>query len=211
VDWLLEQGLSPCESGDTGQMPLHAISWHAVSDLPVDLERDDEGDGDSANITIYIIDALVRAGSDINAEDQDGNTALHLAVHCFAFDPSSDGANPIAARALLERGADPNHRNKLGETPLHFAVRGVSEDGGDGLTCVRILLQYGANPDLIDNDGIGVFNYLENLSDHWAQEGSANSEKFTKRNNCLISLVRPCRDWNQEADYCRFAHHLFDG
>ena len=50
-------------------------------------------------------------------------------------------------RFLLENGAEPNIPNKYGKLPLHEAVRQGYKD------TVRLLLRYGADPDMLDNDG----------------------------------------------------------
>lgn len=53
-----------------------------------------------------VVDLLARAGADLNAQDNDGNSALH-----GAFDGE-------VARALIRDGANVNLRNANGETPL---------------------------------------------------------------------------------------------
>lgn len=65
------------------------------------------------------IDFLLRKGIDINAIDEEGNTALHYAVKenydtVFNF--------------LIERGADINVRNSNGYTPLDYALENGYED-----------------------------------------------------------------------------------
>jgi ankyrin repeat protein len=65
-----------------------------------------------------IIQALLAEGdnvADLQAQDIDGNTPLHLA--CFQGDID-------AARILLDAGSDINAVNSYGESPLHLAVLG---------------------------------------------------------------------------------------
>ncbi len=57
---------------------------------------------------------LLEAGVDINARDEDDQTALHLA--CGRWN-----SNPGMAAALIEAGADLNARDRDGRTPLDLA------------------------------------------------------------------------------------------
>ncbi len=75
---------------------------------------------------------LVNAGADVNAKDEDGNTALH---HTFL---------KAVEEELLKLGADVNARNKNGETPIFTAV---SEDA------ISLYIQHGANLEIRNKDG----------------------------------------------------------
>ena len=79
-----------------------------------------------------LIAALVEAGADVEARDEDTLTPLHLAA-------GADAAAAVAA--LLEAGADLQARNRLGETPLLFAARGIAP------AAIAALLEAGADPD----------------------------------------------------------------
>ena len=56
-----------------------------------------------------VVEALLDSGADINARDEQNQTALHQAA--------SRGHTPIV-KLLLERGADVNAKNLFGQTPL---------------------------------------------------------------------------------------------
>jgi len=54
---------------------------------------------------------LVEYGADCNAQDQNGDTPLHLSLQ--------GDLSETKVEALLNNGADPNIRNRNGKTPLH--------------------------------------------------------------------------------------------
>jgi ankyrin repeat protein len=57
--------------------------------------------------------ALIRAGADVNAADENGDTALIIAT----TESSSE-----VFQSLLERGANPNAKGLNGDTALHYAA-----------------------------------------------------------------------------------------
>lgn len=75
---------------------------------------------------------LAKAGANINAHWEDGNTALHKP------------RDKNVAAALIELGADVNARNNNGETPLFTT---------DEIDSIPLLLRYGADPNLRNKDG----------------------------------------------------------
>lgn len=105
------------------------------------------------------ITALISAGADINASDENGQRALHLATEISAYDTelilaslstsSSDGngyfplkrKDPAIALYLIEAGADIKAQDEQGNTPLHNAA----ESGVPNI--VNALIQAGADVD----------------------------------------------------------------
>ncbi|KAL9039167.1 MAG: hypothetical protein Q9180_002691 [Flavoplaca navasiana] len=63
---------------------------------------------------LYMVDALLDFGADVNTKDIFGGTALHGACQ---------GHQPAVVERLLERGSNVNERNDQGETALHLAAR----------------------------------------------------------------------------------------
>ena len=87
---------------------------------------------------ISVLRLLLEQGADINAQNQDGRTPLHMA----SFDRALE-----VVRLLLEHGADVEVKNKYGRTPLHLA----SFDGA--LEVIRLLLEHGADVEVKDKYG----------------------------------------------------------
>lgn len=89
-----------------------------------------------------VIHLLARAGADLDAQDEEGNAALHSAYY--------EGV----ARALIEDGADVNIRNKVGETPLmsNFSV-----------AAAKLLVAAGADIHAKDDQGKTALDHAREL------------------------------------------------
>lgn len=72
---------------------------------------------------------------DIEARDDEGNTALHLSSEC----------DSNMALMLLDVGAKVDYRNSDRRTPLHRAVM------AGRLDCIDMLLQHGADIEAENN------------------------------------------------------------
>ena len=106
-----------------------------------------------------MIRLLLKAGSNIDAQDKNGATPLHRAVRtrCAA-----------AVKCFLEAGADPTIRNKPGSTPFHLAVQNTGR-GGSGSEMARTaqreilreFLERGVSPSLTDARGKSVLQWAK--------------------------------------------------
>ena len=99
----------------------------------------------SMNNDIAEVKRLLKARADVNACDEDGDTALMWAV----FKGHKD-----VVKVLLEAGADVNASNKNGDTALMWAVFKGHKD------VVKVLYEAGANPERLDPEGKKVFNNM---------------------------------------------------
>lgn len=93
----------------------------------------------NAEIDSAMLEALVKAGADLNHRDRRGVTALmHVAMSCQAS----------KLKVLLDGGADPNAVSNDGESALILAIKSFG-----GLRVAKALLKAGANPNQEDGDG----------------------------------------------------------
>lgn len=98
-----------------------------------------------------VVKDLVARGANLNAQDVDGDTALHCAVKT---------GNVNLVKLLIEKGASIKTRDKLGSTPLMWA-------GGYGQDqAARILLEHGADPNEKDDQGRNAAQWADDNAHH---------------------------------------------
>jgi len=89
-----------------------------------------------------IFTKLLELGANIHAKSVAGYTPLH---HCLTV--HTNLTTMAMARQLLKAGADPNVQNRFGCTPLFDVAM------EDNVEAVKLLLEFGADPDVVGNDG----------------------------------------------------------
>lgn len=92
-----------------------------------------------ANVTE--VAKLVASGCDVNAEDQNGWTALHFAAQAQC---------ERTCTLLIKLGAKIDPEDKFGKTPLSVAVFNARGDGA----VIRVLRLAGADPHLNNLSGV---------------------------------------------------------
>lgn len=108
------------------------------------------------------IDALVKAGANVNDRGKEGITPLIWAMTCH---------NDAGIEALLQYGANPNQAMNTGESPTWLAA------GGSDPKLLPILLDHGGNPDYYCADCQGT-STLENAIDY---QRTANMKLLVQR------------------------------
>ena len=83
------------------------LAFHTISTPATPLEEA------VLNNNLSEVQRLIKAGADVNAQNENSLTPLHLAV---------DNNFPEIVRELIAARADVNAKNKKGNTPLHLAV-----------------------------------------------------------------------------------------
>ena len=118
------------------------------------------GIGNNRNaVTMAMIDALLAAGADVNAVDEDGDTPLLVVLRggrigLYSTNENLPGGTEATADSvvdlalkLLEAGADPGATGAWGQTPLHEAAEHRTP------ALVEALVAAGADPNARDRNG----------------------------------------------------------
>lgn len=163
VATLLEAGAAAKHTNDLGRTALHDLSL---------IEREAE-----QSIYNSIAQRLINAGANVDAQDENGETALYRAVSSRNLKATSallaadanpnlardNGQTPLAmavdrgdlamAEALLTAGADPDAANEDGWSPLHLTVHRVGKPQHDYADIAELLIKAGADINARNNDG----------------------------------------------------------
>ncbi|KAI1643293.1 ankyrin [Daldinia loculata] len=94
---------------------------------------------------IHLIYYLLQAGACINATDANGRTPIYQ----YVMFPRSH----IFLTEFIEHGANVNHRDFKGRTPLHVACADYNACHSYLQDTIKTLLENGADPTLVDNEG----------------------------------------------------------
>ncbi|KAK0212312.1 ankyrin repeat-containing domain protein [Desarmillaria ectypa] len=130
--------------------------------------------------SLELIDLLLKYGGDPNVLNKQRASPLHLVAQ-NAFGDKGHAENTALVRRLVDAGGDVNARNINGETPLHLASR---------VETVIALLKAGADPRIVDNEGVTPLHHVYRLSEsfdvavrmlleHGADINAADDEGFT--------------------------------
>src|SRR5512133_2781700 len=146
-DLLLERGLDPDAKDDLGRTQLHLVvaqpSGCELARLLLSRgarvdTRDEQGMTPLLLAGPNCVKLLVDKGSDLSAQDNLGNSALHWAVYRKSYE---------LAGSLMAQGVPLDIQDSAGKTPLHHAV--LLRDA----KMVQMLLKAGAKSDVADTQG----------------------------------------------------------
>ena len=168
-----------------------------------------------------LLKTLHACGEDVNAQNSDGQTPLHVIVsdHRVArFDYRQYSMKyvdvPEAVRILLLAGANPHLKDKSQATTLHVALSGYGHffqslwwsdvDLKEFNSMVELLLKSGANPQARDSQGFSPLHALmdaifpngKGYNSHLASPtGTQSSDQFAHNRQMLHELVRTIQSY----------------
>jgi serine/threonine protein kinase len=182
VEQLLRLGASTDTQNSQKSNLWHALAWNNPSTTDRPKETNKSGD---TLVVRSIADILFAQNQNLNHQNDQGNSPLHLAVMSgnysmvnFLLDKKADvnikkqgytplmeavfKGNLIITEQLLAAGAKVNEQNQNGETALHlnFTRVGYTNWSKTQLKIMTALLQKGANPNLKDLNGDTVVHAL---------------------------------------------------
>ena len=102
-----------------------------------------------------IVEVLLEGGANFKMKFHQKRSTLHYIV----------GVNhPGIMKLFLDKGLDPNVRDCRGETPLTYGAKSCAK--GISMDVVELLVQYGADIDAADVNGITALHIASSLFDH---------------------------------------------
>ncbi|KAI1085121.1 ankyrin repeat-containing domain protein [Whalleya microplaca] len=157
VCFLLQHGANPAVVSENGKTPLHlAIQWKVMGfDYGPDswlvayhllkIMQQTLGEMSLDDTFVGVVAALLqRPATDVNAQDSDGSSCLHLiGKHLGNY----------IVELLFEHGANPSARNSKMQTPLHLAC------GEGNAKAVKHMIAHGACVQKVDVDGKNALHY----------------------------------------------------
>lgn len=123
------------------------------------VRHNDFTDGDAR-----VLRVLVEHGVDVNSENADGRTPMHVA----AMVHRKYRGSALILQAMVNRGGDINRADRNGRTPLHILCDDAETRPDVLLECVETLLDNNARVDAVDRNGLtplmlAAFNGREDI------------------------------------------------
>ena len=138
------------------------------------------------NERLEIAKTLIQAGANLNSQDNDGQSPLHMAARCEFYE---------MVELLCQNGAYVNQKNNMGYTPLHVHV---AECCPEDTSIVYLLYTQGASLRTENNQGVTIsssalcngqealYEYLIGLEEHV-------SGKINRHTRFMEDFDRFCR------------------
>jgi ankyrin repeat protein len=124
---------------------------------------------------LAVVKALIKAGADVNRQDNYENTALGAAT--------AQGST-LVVMELIKAGADVNLADDMGATPIFSAA-----ELGNSII-VALLIQAGADVNRIDEDDMKPIDLALRYSndDDWREDLGANGASIEEYKKCVEML-----------------------
>ena len=161
TQFLLDSGVDVNASDKDHWTPLHSASYYGrpeiartLLDHGADVNAENEERETPLNMVsrgkypsqadgVRIAQLLLDRGAAVDGQPKGDWTPLNWAAYY---------GRPDLARVLVDRGAAVNKKNNFLRTPLHDVSRGEYESQEDGARVARILLEGGADIEVVDKD-----------------------------------------------------------
>ncbi|CAH8557615.1 unnamed protein product [Dicrocoelium dendriticum] len=195
VDSLLKAGADPNQMDEDGWSALRTAAWRGHSDIvelllchgaSVNLSGPD---GRSALRAAAwagheeIVQRLIDAGADVDIQDAEGRSPLIAAAYM---------GHVGVVELLSQAGANLDHADEDGRTALHVATFCV-RPSTTHLEVVSCLLEYGANPNLFDSEGLNPLLGAARVGNHavceLCLEADTDVNQTDKCGNTALSLA----------------------
>lgn len=120
-----------------------------------------------------IMELLAQAGADVNIQSDNGSTALMSIMWEL---------NVELVEPLLRLGVKPNLQNKNGNTILFYLLgNNYGDDKIKRNKILKLLLEYGADPTVINFEGKTVYDYADDEATSILLDFANNSYTITPR------------------------------
>jgi len=165
IEYLVQQGCDLSKRDNNGNTPLHELFDCAAIKCMIENGAEINAQNKAGKTPLHeaarpwsgcmVTQHLLDHGADPEIGDNEGNTALHVAM-----DSSS-----LAHVKLFVSRCNVNLQNRQGKTALHLALKGFHR-----LEATQCLLDHGADPEIADNEGNTALHVAATHLSSWEED-----------------------------------------